>query len=79
MRTFAALTVTGVASVVLFKLFATVILPLLGVLLGLFFLTVKLALIAGAIYFIYSMVRRWMERQEEEVEEEEIEAEVVEE
>ena len=65
MRGFAALTVTGVAGVVLFKLLATIMLPVFGMILGLFFMTVKFALIAGVIFFVYSMIRKRKEAQEE--------------
>ncbi len=58
MRTFAALTVTGVASVVLFKLFASVVFPLVGVVFGLMAMTVKWALIAAVVFFIWSMIKK---------------------
>ena len=65
MRGFAALTVTGVAGVVLFKLLATIMVPILGIMVGLFFTTMKFALIAGVIYFVYSMIRKRKEAAEE--------------
>jgi len=58
MRTFAALTVTGAVGIVLFKLLATVIVPLLGMFLGLLAMTVKLALVAAVIFFVYSMFKK---------------------
>ena len=65
MRGFAALTVTGVAGVVLFKLLASIMVPIFGMMLGLFFMTMKWALIAGVIFFIYSMIKKRSDAQEE--------------
>jgi hypothetical protein len=58
MKTFAALTVAGVAGLVLFKLLAALLLPILGLLFGLVALTVKLALIAALGFFVYSMIKK---------------------
>jgi hypothetical protein len=58
MKTFAALTVAGITGIVLLKLFATILLPLLGMLFGLLAMAVKLALIAGVIFFVYSMIKK---------------------
>jgi hypothetical protein len=58
MKAFAALTVAGVAGVVLLKLFATILFPILGMMLGLLLMTVKLALVAAVVCFIYSMIRK---------------------
>ncbi|MDP2956933.1 MAG: hypothetical protein Q8N53_10980 [Longimicrobiales bacterium] len=55
MKTFAALTVTGVAGILLFKL---LVVPLLGLFLGLLVMTVKLAILAAVIFFIYSMIKK---------------------
>jgi hypothetical protein len=55
MKTFAALTVTGVAGILLFKL---LVLPLIGLFMGLLVLTVKLALVAAVVFFIYSMIKK---------------------
>jgi hypothetical protein len=52
MKSFAKLAVVGVSSVVLFKLFASVFLPMMGMLFGLLAMTVKLALIAAVVFFI---------------------------
>jgi hypothetical protein len=64
MKSFAKLAVVGVSSVVLFKLFASVFLPMMGMLFGLLAMTVKLALIAAVVFFIYSLFRK----REQEVE-----------
>lgn len=51
----AALTISGI---VLWKLFATILLPFLGMLFGLMMGAVKLVLIVAVIYFIVSMMRK---------------------
>ena len=58
MKTFATFTVAGVAGLVLLKLLATVLLPVLGIMFGLVALTMKLALVAAIGYFVYSMIRK---------------------
>jgi hypothetical protein len=58
MRFLAAVTVAALSGVVLWKLFAMIVLPLLGVMLGLIASAAKLALIAAVIFFIYSMIRK---------------------
>ena len=64
MKTFAALTVTGVAGILLFKLLTALVFPILGLFVGLLFMTVKLALLAAVIFFVYSMIKK---RKEAEV------------
>jgi hypothetical protein len=58
MKSFAALTVAGVAGLILLKLLAAVLLPALGVLFGLVALTMKLALVAAIGYFVYTLLRK---------------------
>lgn len=58
MKTFAALTVAGVAGLVVLKLLAALLLPMLGLFLGLVALTMKLALIAALGFFVYSMIKK---------------------
>jgi hypothetical protein len=58
MKTFATLTVSGVLGIVLFKLLAGMLFPLLGVVVGLLLLTVKIAIFAAIGFFIYSMIRK---------------------
>ena len=58
MKTFATVAVAGVAGVVFFKLLAGLVFPLLGLFMGLLAMTVKLALIAAVIFFIYSMIKK---------------------
>ena len=64
MRTFAPLAFAAISGVVLWQLFTMIMLPVLGVLLGLLGMTLKWALIAGVAYFIYSMIRRRREAAE---------------
>jgi uncharacterized membrane protein len=58
MKLFAKVAVAGISGVVLFKLFATILFPLLGLLFGLLAMTVKLAVIAAVAFFVYSMIRK---------------------
>jgi len=58
MRTFAAVTFAGVSGIVLFKLFVTILFPLLGMFIGLLAMTVKLALIAAVACFVWSLVKK---------------------
>lgn len=58
MRSFAKLAAVGISGVVLFQLFATILFPLFGLLFGLFAMTVKFAVIAAVIFFVYSMLRK---------------------
>jgi len=55
MKTFATFTVAGVMGLFLFKL---VLLPALALFMGLLAMTVKLAILAAVIWFIYSMVKQ---------------------
>jgi len=55
MKTFAALTITGVGGILLFKF---LVLPIIGLFMGLLVLIVKLALVAAVIFFIYSMIKK---------------------
>ena len=68
MKAFAKLALVGFSGVVALKLFTTILLPLLGMLIGLLGLTVKLALIAAVVFFIYEMLRKRRENDEPEVE-----------
>jgi len=75
MKSFAKLAVAGISGVVLFKMFATILFPILGMMLGLLALTVKFALIAAVVFFVYSMIRKRKPEAEVEVDENEIEVE----
>ena len=54
MRTFAAITAGGVLGIFALKLLATIFLPIVGLVVGLFMMGVKIALFAAAAYFLYS-------------------------
>ena len=58
MKTFASLTVAGVAGVLLLKLLTALLFPILGLFVGLLAMTVKFALIAAVIFFVYSMIKK---------------------
>jgi hypothetical protein len=58
MKSFTRVALVGVSGVVLFKLFATVLLPMMALFFGLIALTVKLALVAAVVFFLWSLVRK---------------------
>lgn len=58
MKTFASLTVAGVAGVLLLKLLTALVFPVLGLFVGLLAMTVKFAVIAAVIFFVYSMIKK---------------------
>jgi hypothetical protein len=55
MKTFATLTVAGVAGILLFKM---VVLPVLALFVGLLAMTVKLAILGAVVFFVYSMLKK---------------------
>ena len=65
MKSFAKIAVVGISGVVLFKLFATLLFPLLGLVFGLLAMTVKFALIAAVVFFVYSMIRKRKSEEED--------------
>ena len=58
MRYLGPVAVTAISGVILWKLFATILLPLFGVVLGLMAAAFKLVLIVAAIFFIYSLIKK---------------------
>ena len=64
MRTFAPVAFAAISGVVLWKLFATILLPVLAVLMGLVGTALKFALIAAVIFVIYSMIKKRREAAE---------------
>ena len=58
MRFLAPVAVATLSGIVLWKLFATILLPLLGLLFGMMMGLFKLILIVAVIYFIVSMMRK---------------------
>jgi hypothetical protein len=57
MRTFAGMFVGGIAALLLFKLMAGLILPLIGIVVGLVAMAFKIAIFVAIAYFVYSLVR----------------------
>jgi hypothetical protein len=57
MRTVAGLFVGGVVAVVALKLLFGLVLPVVGFFVGLIFLVIKLAIVVGIGYFVYTLVR----------------------
>jgi hypothetical protein len=57
MRTFAGLFVGGVAALLLFKLVAGLIFPLIALVVGLLGMAFKIAIFVAIGYFVYSLVR----------------------
>lgn len=55
MKSFVKLTAAGLSGVVLFKLFTTILIPMFALFLGLIALTVKVALLAAVVFFLYSI------------------------
>ena len=58
MRYLAPVGIAAISGVILWKLLATIVLPLLGLLFGLFAAAVKVALIVAVGFFIYSLIRK---------------------
>jgi hypothetical protein len=64
MRAFGTVAFTAISGVILWQLFTTILLPLLGVVLGLLAMAVKFALIAGVVFFLYSLLKKRREQVE---------------
>ncbi len=77
MKSLARVAVVGFTGVVLLKIGTSFIGPLLAMLLGLIFLTVKIAVAAAVLYFVYSLIKRREESDEVEVEDIVREAEII--
>ena len=58
MRTLAPVAFTAITGVILWKLFATIVLPFLALMFGIFLSVLKLAMIVAVIYFVFSMIRK---------------------
>jgi hypothetical protein len=56
MRTFVGLFAGGAIALVIFKILAALLFPFLGMFIGLLVTGVKLVLLAGVAYFVYSLV-----------------------
>lgn len=57
MRTLGTMFVGGIAALLVLKLFAGLVLPLIGLLFGLVAMALKIAIVAAIGYFVYSLVR----------------------
>ena len=57
MKSFAKVAVAGVASIALFKVFTAALIPALGMTLSLIMLMVKVTLVAGVAYFLYTLLK----------------------
>ena len=58
MRAFGTAAVAAISGVVLWQLFATILLPVLGMIVGLIVTTAKVALLAAVIFFVYSQFKK---------------------
>lgn len=68
MKSLAKIAVVGFTGAVAFKLFVSILFPLIGFLFGLLALTLKFALIAAVIFFVYEMLRKRKSSDESDVE-----------
>ena len=64
MRAFGTVAVTAISGVILWQLFTTILLPLVGVVLGLLAMAAKFALIAAVGFFVYSLIKKRKEEAE---------------
>jgi hypothetical protein len=64
MRAFGTVAFAGISGVILWQLFTTILLPLLGVVLGLLAMAAKFALIAAVGFFVYSLIKKRREQAE---------------
>ena len=58
MKRFAQLSAVGIAAVLLLKLLGVIVVPLLGLLAAAFALGFKLLLIAGAVWLVWTLLRK---------------------
>jgi hypothetical protein len=64
MRSFGTVAVATISGVILWQLFTTILLPLVGVVLGLLAMAAKAALIVAVGFFIYSLIKKRREKAE---------------
>ena len=64
MRAFGAVAFTAISGVILWQLFTTILLPLLGVVLGLLAMAAKFALIVAVGFFVWSLIKKRREQAE---------------
>ena len=58
MRAFGTAAFAAISGVILWQLFTTILLPLLGVLFGLLAMAAKLAVVAAVVFFLYSLLKK---------------------
>lgn len=58
MKTFATITAAGIGGLLLVKLLGVLVFPILGLFIGLMMLTVKFAVVAAIVFFLYSLFRK---------------------
>jgi hypothetical protein len=58
MKPLGTLAVAAVSGVVLWQVFATLLLPLLGIVIGLVVTAAKIALVVALGFFVYSMIKK---------------------
>ena len=58
MRAFGTVAIAGISGVILWQLFTTILLPVLGLVLGLLAMAAKFALIAAVVFFVYSLIKK---------------------
>lgn len=66
MRTFAGLFAGGAIAIVIFKILAALLVPLLGMFVGLLVSAVKILLMVGVAYLVYSLIFKRRRRDEAE-------------
>ena len=64
MRAFGTVAFAAVSGVILWQLFTMILIPLLGVMLGLLAMAAKLAVVAAVVFFVYSLLKRRREQAE---------------
>ena len=60
-----SLAAVGIVGLIFAKLLGFLILPIVGMFLGFFFLVLKIALIVGLIWFGFTLFRKWTDRPSE--------------
>lgn len=66
MRTFVGLFAGGAIAIVIFKILAALLVPLLGTFVGLLVSAVKILLVVGVAYLVYSLIFKRRRRDEAE-------------
>jgi hypothetical protein len=64
MRTFGTVAFTAISGVILWQLFTTILLPLIGVVMGLLAMAAKFAVVVAVGFFVYSLIKKRREQVE---------------